>query len=156
MKHRALPIAALLLAWITACAHRPPVPSEAERERLQQREIEFLTALSARDLERTAAHFADDAVLHVAGMPTIQGREAIRRFYENVFRFLIESAAMPGTRSLSASADMAYSLGTVRNVFTRGQERSEHAGKYLLVWERRDDQWSIAVYAVSSDRTEAE
>lgn len=150
--------AAFLLTVSAACAHRPSVPHDREvshgreRERLQRREADFLAALGARDLEQTTASFAENAVLHVANMPPIQGGDAIRRFYTNVFRFLAESSSAPATLRLSASADMAYSLGTVTNVFAGDQGTSEHTGKYLLVWERRNDEWRITVYSISSDR----
>jgi uncharacterized protein (TIGR02246 family) len=154
MHLRTVVLLALVAVFAAACAHRPPVVAGAEREELQRRESGFLAALGARDAERTAAYFAEDGVLHVAGMPTLRGRGAIRQFYGNVVRFLSASASTPEAVRVGSGADMAYSTGRVTNVFAGEQGPVEYAGKYLLVWERRGGEWSIAAYSVSSDRPE--
>jgi ketosteroid isomerase-like protein len=155
MPLRAPAIALLALVLAGACAHRPPVSAAAERAALETRQAAFLTALAARDAERTAAHFADDAVLHVAGMPPIRGRAAIHRFYGNVFRFMRASSSTPELLRMSHGADMAFSTGRVTNVFDGADGPVEHAGKFLLVWEKRGGEWAIAVYGISSDRPDA-
>lgn len=151
---RTIALAAAALLVGAACAHRPATLDDAERQRLEQRQTDFLAALSARDLDRTIAHFADDAVLHVANMPPIEGRSAIHQFYGNVFRFLSATEPQPEMIRISRGADMAYSPGSVTNVFEGEQGPVEHTGKYLLVWERRDGDWSIAVYSISSNQAD--
>jgi ketosteroid isomerase-like protein len=116
-----------------------------------RRQSDFLAALRARDADRTASHFADDAVLHVAERPAIRGRAAIREFYGNVFRFLSSSASTPPHVSVSQSGDMAYTTGAVANVFAGQQGQLQFTGKYLLVWERRAGEWFIVAYTLSSD-----
>jgi len=149
---RAISLTAITLLLGAACAHQPPLADGAERQRLEQRQGEFLAGLSEQDLERTTALFADDAILHVANMPPIRGRDAIRQFYGNVFRFLTASAPEPETLRLSSGGTMAYSTGGVTNVFEGEQGPIENVGKYLLIWERRDGDWSIVVYSVSSNQ----
>jgi uncharacterized protein (TIGR02246 family) len=155
MPSRPAAIALLVLVLAGACAHRPPVTAAGERAALEARQADFLAALAARDAERTAAHFADDGTLHVAGMPPVHGRAAIHRFYGNVFRFMRASAATPELLRMSLGADMAYGTGRVTNVFDGAEGPVEHAGKFLLVWERRGGEWAIAVYGISSDRPDA-
>lgn len=155
MQLRAVGIAALAVVLATACAHRPAIVVEVEREGLQQRQSSFLSALSAKDVEQTTAHFAEDAVIHVANMPPLQGRSAIRQFYGNVFRFLSASAATSEMMRVSSRADMAYSVGRVTNVFEGEQGPAEYTGKYLLVWEKREGEWLIAIYSISNNRPEA-
>jgi ketosteroid isomerase-like protein len=144
---------AALLA--TACAPLPPAVGPAPRGDLPAREAGFLAALAARDAERTAAHFADDAVLHVAGMPAIRGRDAIRAFYGNVFRFLESSAPVSGAVRASRSGDMGWSEGQVTNRFRGADGPVEFAGKYLIVWERQGQEWLIAAYSLGNDAAEA-
>lgn len=86
-------IISLVVLLSSACAHRPSSTGEGERTALQQREREFLAALSARNFEQTTAYFAEDAVLHVANLSPLQGRGAIAQFYGNVFRFVRASEA---------------------------------------------------------------
>lgn len=67
---------------------------------LDQRQSESFAALEARDADTTAALFADEAVVHVANMPPIEGRSAIREFYglqATVQRRVLHSA--PPSRS---------------------------------------------------------
>jgi len=149
---RAISLTAMAVLLGAACAHQPPLADGAERQRLEQRQSEFLAGLSEQDLERTTALFGDDAILHVANMPPIRGRDAIRQFYGNVFRFLTASEPEPETIRLSSGGAMAYSTGSVTNVFDGEQGPLENVGKYLLVWEWRDGDWSIVVYSVSSNQ----
>lgn len=148
-----LPTFVLLLAGGCA-APGPEAAAEAvepERERLLERQDAFLSALDAGDVAATVEHFAADAVLHVGGMPPVEGRDAIGAFYGNVFRFMTASAAVPETTRISSGGDMAFSRGSVSNTFQGEGSPMEFSGKYVLVWEIRGEGWSIVVYAVSDD-----
>jgi uncharacterized protein (TIGR02246 family) len=160
-------VATVLGATLAACGVLPapgvPGPEdggsvaavrEAAEAAVRERQWSFMAAIAARDLEATLAHFADDAVLHVAGMPALEGRDAIRSFYGNVFRFLSASQATPSVLRVAAGGDVAFGTGSVANAFEGLQGRREFAGKYLLVWERRAGEWLVAVYALSSDGEE--
>jgi|GEM_PF-1944633 len=126
--------------------------SSSVDDRLQLRQSSFQAAMSARDADRVASHFAESALVHIADQPALRGRSAIHQFYETVFRFLEASEAEAEITRVSASADMAYSAGRVNNRF-RGQNGGvEYAGKYLLVWEKHGDEWWIAAYTISSDQ----
>jgi ketosteroid isomerase-like protein len=152
MPLHALPIAALAVALATSGPDPHATWSGPERDALERRQAGFLAALSARDLERTSAHFADDAVMHVANMPPITGREAIRQFYGKAFRFLAASTSVAETTRVSQSGDMGFGLGRTTNVFEGKEGRVEYEGKFLLFWEKREGEWSIAAYTLSSNR----
>lgn len=152
MRKRIALLAAVLMA--AACAADHPVYAGAERERLEIRQGEFLAAMSDRDADRTAAFFADGAVLHVANMPPVAGRAAIQRFYGNLFGYLAETRAAPETTHLSASGDMAYSIGTASNTFRGPQGTVEYSGKFVLVWRKLEGEWMIELYGVSSNQSE--
>lgn len=154
MSRIASTLSVLMLLFISACAQRPSVSEHQVGQALLQREQAFLAALSARDVEQTAAFFAEDASLHLANMPPVQGRSAIEQFYRNVFRFLQASTALPERMQVAASVDLAYSAGQVNNVFASEQGQSAYAGKYLLVWEWREGDWFIVFYSLSSNQAE--
>ncbi len=154
MPLRSFMIACLLALVSSACAHRPSPALEAEQRVLQQRESAFLAAADARNLEQTMAYFAEDAVLQIAQQEPREGADAIRQFYGNVFRFLGASTATPERLRLSRSADLAYSVGRVRNVFRGETGAVEYAGKYVLVWEKRAGEWQIALYGLSGNSAE--
>jgi ketosteroid isomerase-like protein len=155
MSHRAVWIAVIVVFLGVAGAPQPAQADEGELEALRRRERDFLAALGARDLAATTAHFAEEAVLQVASMPPLEGREAIARFYGNVFRFMQASTAAPERLKVSSGADLAYSAGRVSNVFEGESGPVEYEGKYLLVWEKREGEWRIVLYAVSNNQAEA-
>jgi ketosteroid isomerase-like protein len=127
----------------------------AEADGLEARQAEFLAAMAARDADRVAAIFASDAVLQVAGMPELRGREALRGFYANLFRFLEGSEAEPGPLVRSASGELAWGVGTTVNTFGGAEGPVRYTGKYAAVWRRAGEggegPWELALYAVSSD-----
>jgi uncharacterized protein (TIGR02246 family) len=145
-------IVAILM--LTSCASARP-PDALERDPLGQRQAEFFAAMADRDATALAALFADDAVVHVAGMPPVEGRESIRQFYQNLFRFLESSRAAPGRAEVSAARDIAWTHGRVVNVFGGAQGPTEYAGKYVVVWRRQALDWQVALYAVSNNQSEA-
>jgi ketosteroid isomerase-like protein len=151
MLFRTTAIAAIALTLGTACAHQPSLHTESEHQRLEARQTSFFEVLSARDLERTTEHFAADATVHIANMPALSGRDAIGRFYGNVFRFIRESTTVPEMIEMSQSGDLAYSTGTVSNAFDSADGRVEYSGKYLLIWKRVSGEWLIAHYGISND-----
>jgi uncharacterized protein (TIGR02246 family) len=142
---------AVALGLLLSCAPASPEPADAPLETLEAREASFLDALSARDADEVAAHFAPDGVLHVANMPEVRGREAVRELYGNIFRFMVASDPSPQAVRVSETGDMGYTMGRVVNAFRSGDGTMEYQGKYLIVWERREGDWFVAVYAVSSD-----
>jgi uncharacterized protein (TIGR02246 family) len=148
-------LAAPLLLLAGACAHIANAASDDAATRLERHEAAFHAAAADRDAERVAAFFADDAVLHVAGMPEIRGREAIGRFYANMYRFLAATRATPVSRQAASSGDLAYSTGRTVNEFRGPDGEVSYAGKYALVWTRHDGEWLVSLYAVSSDQPDA-
>lgn len=145
---------ALVVLAFAGCAHRSSPAGDGARAALQQRERDFLAALGARDAERTASFFAEDAVLHVANMPPVEGRAAIARLYGNVFRFMRASEATPERMTIAASADLAYGTGRVSNEFAGEDGPVRYSGKYLLVWERGAGEWEVVLYGISNDAAE--
>ena len=141
-------VAASVLALGNGCAMQPT----AEHSRLEQRQDALLAALSAKDLERVLAHFADDALVHIANMPPIRGRDAIAQLYGNVFRFLRSAEYRPDFISTSECGEMGYSAGSVTTVFTGQEGPVEYAGKFLLVWAKRNDEWFAMAYSISNNQ----
>jgi uncharacterized protein (TIGR02246 family) len=130
------------LAVFPACATHPGP---------EDRQAEFFTAIAERDADRTASFFADDGVLQVASFPPIEGREAIRGFYGNLFGFLSASSATSQRLEVASSRDMAWSVGESRSTFRRPDGEISYTGKYTLVWRKEDGAWRVALYAISSN-----
>lgn len=143
-------IVAIVAAFISGCAAHTQPSAGVERDRLLERQSGFLAALSAQDAGMVAAHFAEDAVVHVDNMAPIVGRDAIYLLYESVFRFLSDAEYAPDKIRIAANADIAYGTGHVTNIFEQAEGLIEYPGKYLVVWEKRDGVWMVTAYSVSS------
>jgi uncharacterized protein (TIGR02246 family) len=144
-------VAVLALLLAGACAHQTPARAEVERGRQELRQDEYFAALAAGDAERVARLHAEDAVLHIANMPPIQGREAIRRFYQTMFGFLTASEITPESTRISSDGEMAWSAGRTSNEFRGPDGPMRYAGKFLLVWERRQGEWMVVFYGISGN-----
>lgn len=144
----------LIIAFLNGCKENTGIDSDHQREFLLQTQNEFLTAISSKQIEQTIEHFTDDAIAHIANMPPIQGRDAIRQLFDNTFRFISSSVYTPERLHISKSAEMAYSTGEVKNIFEGEQGQMEYPGKYLFVWEKREDSWLMVVYSISSNQSE--
>jgi ketosteroid isomerase-like protein len=147
---RGVPVVFAALVAVTHGASAQDVASL-----LEQRQRAFFDAVTSRDADATAGAFSESGILQIAGMPQVEGRDAIRRFYERLYSFLSGSSATPEATQVSDSGDLAYSRGRTTNAFTDPQGLREYTGKFLVVWERQGETWSIAVYSVSSDQQDA-
>ncbi len=120
---------------------------------LSRRRAAFADALGARDADQVAGFFAQEAILQTAGRPQVEGRGAIRTFYEGVFGFLTESSLTPERIERSASGDMAWESGSSANAFRRPDGEVRFRGRYLMVWVRIEGEWFITAYALSSEES---
>jgi uncharacterized protein (TIGR02246 family) len=151
MLARSIGLTALSILLAAGCAQFRASPDDSERLGLDQRQAEFVAAVAARDADGTAALFAEDAVLHVANMAPIEGREAIRQFYGNMYDFLSASGATPESTVVSESGDMAYTIGRTSSEFHSPEGTRKFSGKYALVWRELGGDWMIVLYAISSN-----
>ena len=149
-------ISAALLAMTMAAAvscGTPKVDLAAEAEAVRARSIACVAAEAAQDSDGTLAFYAKDAIVQPSGAPQLQGHEAIAGLY----RQLNESGLFDdfsGTTSqvtVSQSGDLAYEYGINRMVLAGPEGDLLNVGKYLLVWERIDDEWLIAALSVTWD-----
>jgi len=168
LRRIALPCALVLLAVIAAGCQTLPAgaapaatapaaaATAAPDPALQAQQDRFIAAATARDAAALTGLFAEDAVLHVAGRPPVQGRDAIRQFYGAVFGFMSGSSMTPELLHASAGGDMAWGAGATVNEFRGPDGVMRYTGKYLLVWRRTAGEWQVAAYAISSDEPQGD
>jgi uncharacterized protein (TIGR02246 family) len=110
-------------------------------------QAEIVAAFEARDADRIASLYAEDAVFFTPGRPATIGRAAIAEV-------MIEDLQDPGfalelvgqTTLVAASGDLAYARGTFKASFTNPQSRQVQSvgGTYLQVFRKRTDgSWEI-------------
>lgn len=134
----ALVSAAVALA---ACTQAPALPADPAAI-VAERNAAFVAAVAAHDGAAVAANYAEDAVVMPAGMPAVEGREAIGQFFQAGMDEGIARVELAPGEVIAANADTILERSTSR-VFNAAGEVIE-AGKYVVVWRKIGDQWFMA------------
>ena len=113
---------------------------------------EFMDAVAAKDAERVAALYAEDAQILMPGRPTISGQSEILSFYKTAFQGLIRSILLD-TTDIEISGDLAYATGRNRITLTPpGEAPREERGKYVVVYRRASAaDWKVVIDSYSND-----
>jgi uncharacterized protein (TIGR02246 family) len=146
----------LLLALVAAglaCGKPARVDIAVEQRAIREAGKAWLAAEIAKDIATIVSFYAEDAIEMASNTPPIQGRDAIRQWYES----WLAPAGVAMTFEtqevvVAPSGDLAYERGTYR--FTQDSPRgsTEDVGKYLTIWKKVDGKWQVAVDAANSDR----
>ena len=125
----------------------PPDTRAADVKTLRDLDAQSLAAWAAKDVDRIAAFYTEDASIGVPNMPLVRGREAMRAGLKGVFadpNFKLEFA--PGEVEAALSGD----LGFVRGSYTATQTDPKSAktvvekGNYLIIYEKQaDGSWKV-------------
>ncbi|MGQ0713760.1 MAG: YybH family protein [Gemmatimonadaceae bacterium] len=151
---------AVVLATFAACQRtvETGVDLRTAESEIRARSQAVVAAEIRKDLEAVMPFYADSAVLHMEGMPAVQGHPGIREAYKAFF-----SAPMTFDRAVitdvdvARSGDLAYETGTNHFTMTAGDQRVPATGKYLIVWRRSPGgAWVVAALAVTNDRAMAQ
>lgn len=128
--------------FLTCTNETPPTEQSIEKDK------EMITAVSdARaeafnnsDAAGIAEHFTEDAILMAPGVPAMEGREAVRDYYQSIFDEY-ETELDSYYEEIKIDGDLAYGRGvaTVRLVPKNGAESMESTSKYLNILQRQPD-----------------
>ena len=101
-------------------------------------------AFTARDANRIASFFAEDAVAMYPNFPQpVLGREANRRAWESYYTRRTAHPLTIDTVVLSASGDLGYTFG--KYLTAEVTDSSATGGRYVAVWRKIGDEWQIAI-----------
>ena len=111
-------------------------------------------AIAARDAERAATFYSEDAVLMPVAEPIVEGRAAILEEWRHVFGIPgFSNSSRLVTAAASHAGDLAYTRGTYESPMLglKGQQVIER-GKWVSVWRREPGgQWRIVVDIFNTD-----
>jgi uncharacterized protein (TIGR02246 family) len=162
MKARVKQIPGLAVVLLLgACAQQPPQPVEppdtraADEAAIRAAVKEWAAAATAKDAEKFASFYAEDAIVMFAGAPDLKGAAAIREGSATMmkdanFALSFESTAVQVARS----GDIAYELGTYSLTMTdpKAKKPATEKGSYVVVWRKQaDGRWKATVDAPVSD-----
>jgi uncharacterized protein (TIGR02246 family) len=157
-------IAGLSLAGCTQPPAPPAPPAEppdtraADAATIEALVKDWSAAAQAKDAEKFASFYADDAVLLLEGAPDPRGKPAIRDAAVAMMQdpnFAL-SFATDGV-VVSRSGDLAYETGTYTMTTSDAAKKpATQNGHYVVVWQKQaDGSWKVARDVPVSDPAEA-
>ena len=137
--------APFILLGTVACG--PAQPREAREAdgavaALRAMDSALSVAVAARDAERTAEFYSENAVLMPVAEPIVEGRAAIREEWRHVF-------GIPGFTNTSRlvavepsrAGDLAYRRGVYETpMLGPGGQQVTERGKWVSIWKRQADE----------------
>jgi uncharacterized protein (TIGR02246 family) len=153
----------VVMAILGACAQpQPPAPQPveppdtraADEAAIRAAVKEWTAAAAAKDAEKFASFYAEDANLMFANAPDVKGATAIREAAGGMmkdanFALSFETTAVQVARS----GDLAYELGTYSMTTTNPKTKkpATEKGNYVVVWTKQPGKWKAIVDAPISD-----
>ena len=128
------------------------VDLQAEEEQIRQFTQEWYDAENRDDLDAIMPFIAEESVLQMPGMPTIEGKDAQRSLMATLLESMVSITGGPMTIVVSESGDIAYQYGTSTAIIKGPDGEFEDPEKYLFVWKKIDGEWKVVVGSFSSDK----
>jgi ketosteroid isomerase-like protein len=147
-----IPLALVALVIGSACGG-PGIDPTAEEAAVRARSEGVAAAEAAFDIEAAIAYWAEDAICQPAGVPQIQGKQAITDLYN---QFFVDGPLKSFSGStthieVSAAGDLAYEYGVNRMVLAGPDGDLLDMGKYLGIWKKLEGEWYIVALSFTSD-----
>lgn len=148
-------LALLITAFIfSGCTNDVAKETAAVRARSKA----VTAAESAMNIPEIMKYWAKDAIAQPAGMPQIQGTEAIIKLYHQIYddttmklKEFTSSSSNSSNITVAQSGDIAFDYGTNRFVFATSKGDMLEIGKYLLVWKKINGDWYVSAISFTSD-----
>jgi uncharacterized protein (TIGR02246 family) len=146
LKFTLVPFAALLL--LAGCNSAPTPPAApavdlvAEQTKLRDMESAWAKDAAAKDLEKSVANYADDAVLIMPGAPPSKGKEAIRAAWKSMLEDPNLKIGFSADRvEISAGGDLATTKGSYTLTVTNPKTKKpfDDKGSYMTVYKKQPD-----------------
>jgi ketosteroid isomerase-like protein len=128
----------------------------AQSSELMNADIAFCEATRERGLDGWMSFFADDAY---KGEPLVQGREALRKVYSDLFTPReLDFRWTPAHSEIFPSGELGYTSGRYTYAFTdKNGVRMRRTGSYLTVWRKQaDGSWKVLTDIGSADKHPAQ
>ncbi len=142
-----------LLLGFVACVQRQQRSGQTkanlgnEEVSIRAADAQWLAATKARDTEKAASFWSDDATILMPNSPPITGKKAIREYVAESFNSPDFSIVWRTDKVVVAiSGDMAYSTGTDQVTLRVGKQAVSSKNNGLVVWKKQEDgQWKVAI-----------
>jgi uncharacterized protein (TIGR02246 family) len=147
--------ATAVLGIFTGCSETSATNQDADIQALKDNEAQWNKDLAARDADKIVAHYTDDAVLMVSGMPAAEGKPAIQKAIRDMVADPTLSLKFEASRiEVAKSGDMAYTHGNYTLAMTDPESKKmvNDKGTYITVYKKQSDgSWKAAQDAAISE-----
>jgi len=150
------PLAALLAIGLTsACANQtaqapapPPDTRKADEAAIRAASADWNKAAQARDLDKAASYYAEDAVFLVDKGALVKGKNSIRMVWKDILAPSAPALSFTTTFvEVARSGDIGYEYGTAEFTTTNKKRKpTVEKAKYATVWKKQaDGSWKAVV-----------
>lgn len=124
-----------------------------EEKALFETDTAYSAAAAAKDVEKAADNYADNATLYVAGEPAHVGKTSIREFLAKFYSTPGLSTHWSVTSAhVARSGELGYTTGITYTTTTDASgKKTTIQGKYVVVWNKMGDGTWKAVHDASND-----
>jgi len=149
----------VLLSLFAACQKDTAADTRAADEAtLRNLDAEWSKAAGAKDLEKTASYYTDDALILPPNLPTINGKQGARAMWQGMFSVPGFGGGWKATKvEVARSGDLGWVTGTYELSETDASGRPMvDKGKYLEVWRKQaDGSWKCVADMFNTDLSSA-
>ena len=134
-------IAAIALS-LSACNQAPPDTHDADVKAIGDAETQWNAEYKAKDADKIAAHYADDAVLMAPAMAPARGKPAIAGTLKQMIADPALSLTFQADRiDVSKSGDLAYTQGSYKMTMTDPATHKvvDDHGSYVTAYRKQPD-----------------
>ncbi len=150
--------AALIALSMAACNQAPPAAPDthdADVKAISDTEAQWNKDYAAKDADKIAAHYADNAVLMVPGMPATNGKDAIGSSLKTMMADPAMSLTFQADRvEVAKSGEMGYTQGSYQLTITdpTTHKPMQDHGSYVTTYRKQaDGSWkAVADIATSA------
>jgi uncharacterized protein (TIGR02246 family) len=155
MKRFASLCAIIAVAFTMAGCNQTSTSHDADVKAIQDNEAQWNQDYAAKDNNKIVAHYADDAILIVPGMPSTSGKEAIGAALKQMVSDPALSLQFHPTKvEVARSGDVAYTQGAYTLTLTDPQTKqivNDH-GSYVTTYRKQPDgTWKAVADIASSE-----
>lgn len=142
MRKVSISICTLLFSLsLAACKEKAP-DTTADAQAVRDGEATWVKDWQAKDVDKIVAHYSPDAVLMIAGMPAMQGTDAIKSGVGPMLKDPHLSLTFnPTVVVIAKGDDIAYTQGIYTMTYTEPKTGMTliEKGKYVTVYKKQDD-----------------
>jgi uncharacterized protein (TIGR02246 family) len=157
MRRFAAACAAAMVLFMTASLVSCMAPDnhDANVTAIKNTETQWNADWAAKDLDKIAAHYADDAVMIVTGSPAVSGKDAIRASFKAMAADpAVSLKFQPSKVEVGKSSDIGFTEGSYTLTLTdpiSKQPVTDH-GSYVTTYRKgADGTWKAVVDIASSE-----